>query len=96
LDKSKNVDFTNWSTYELKEDHRHRQPNQPPSDWTNVTFSMPYYANAIQFFPEHKEGNYFQREIVRYSVDKLRGEITISLIWNQPPWNLSIGWWFPN
>ena len=51
LDDPPRKDFKDWKSIHLL-GHSKRQPNQPPSDWTNFTFSIPgytSYAKAVQF-----------------------------------------------
>jgi hypothetical protein len=82
--------FTNWTYIPFKQDHSNRQPNQPPSLWTNLTFRIPYKTVAVQF----TDADHFHltQEIPYYAVDEFFGKIYVSFRWWGPPWTLYVGW----
>ena len=61
--------FTKWTCYVFNEDHRNRQPNQQPKEWTNVTFLIPDYVKMVQLIS--CKNTTITQEIPFYCVDEL-------------------------
>jgi len=82
--------FQKWSVLNMEEDHRDRQPNQPPSKWTNITLTIPWNSYAIQLT---SNTTYIVTEEIEYvGLDLLNEIIYISVAWWGKPWKLYIGW----
>lgn len=88
--------FGNWAVLKL-DDHSDCEPNQPPSDWDNVSIPLPYLGDGIQLTAVSPNSNFraigkaFPAEITFYSVDLLQGLLRFSVAWRGPPWTLFIG-----
>lgn len=79
---------TNATQLRFDADHRNRQPNQPPLEWTNVTLGMPDFTTGLQLTSNTTREAY----IPFYSVDELGRRVYVSLVWFGAHWTLSIGW----
>lgn len=69
-------------------DHSNRQPNQKPSEWTNMTFDLPGYDLSVQFTANKSS---YAEEIPYYVVDEYRGCIFVSFVWWGSSWELLVG-----
>jgi hypothetical protein len=89
--------FKNWKQIQLKENHMNRQPIQPPWEWTNLTFQLPYKTYGIQFTmfdPNNKTNSNnggYSADIQWVSFDNEWGIIYPSLVWWGRPWKLYVG-----
>jgi hypothetical protein len=71
-----------------------KQPNQPPSEWINMTFELPPWDFSIQFTHNMDSLNdTLLGEIPYYSVNEYSTyQIFVSFAtWSMAPWNLWIG-----
>jgi len=81
--------FHNWTYFEILGDHRDRQPNQPPSTWTNWTLDAPDGMQMVQLIAV----KYYASEIPYYVVDELQAKLYISFTWwGEGGWKFGISW----
>ncbi len=80
-----------WIQILFDEDHSGEAPIQPPSEWTNLTFSIPYDAYAVQLTANATQ--VVTEEVPFYAVDELFDILYASIVWWGSPWKLHVGWW---
>lgn len=86
---------TNWGSLYLEADHRDRQPNQSPSQWTNMTLKIFECAAGVQLTsqkPRTDRHIIVTEEIPFIAVNTLQNYLLISISWWGTPWTLYIGW----
>jgi len=83
--------FQNWSVVDMKEDHSDRQPNQQPSEWTNVTLNIPEMIYMLQLTANTSSS--ITEEIPYIGIDYLGEVIDVSVTWWGQPWKLYVGWY---
>jgi len=94
LQANQGGDIKKWFVIDMDQDHRHRQPNQPPWWWTNLTFNIPYNATVFQVTAIANNATKYRgydREVLLYNVDFIRGVVSLSLTWWSAPWTLYWG-----
>lgn len=90
--------FGSWCKVPLDENHSNRQPTQPPSEWSNFTFEMPYYnTDAVQLTAMNEKGEIGNNtgaegaRIINVGSFILENILQVSLTWWWKPWVLYIG-----
>lgn len=88
--------FSKWCYLNMSADHTNRQPNQPPWQWTNITFNLSGDTKAVQFTAVYQNTSkpMWNQEVPYYEVDEILGILRISVTWWYKPWILYVGWYY--
>ena len=71
-----------WTRFKLIGNHTNREPNQPPNEWTNMTFDTPPWGLSMQFTHNFDGSNdTFVADVTYYAVDDLQAKVLVSFVW---------------
>jgi hypothetical protein len=94
LDNKQLPAIETWKELPMAGNHRDRQPTQPPSEWTNLTFMIPFAATGVQLTAVDSNGTLTSggaARVNRFSIDQIRGRLKTSIIWWGTSWTLFVG-----
>lgn len=99
LGLKRKIGYDRWEELPMVQNHGYRQPNQPPRDWTNLTFEIPEHAHGVQLTAYDANGTLSFKDnthvvtadipcigIMYYDV------LYVSVVWWYSPWTLYVGW----
>lgn len=89
-----------WQGLQMQEYHNGWGTEQPPRQWYNVTFEIPYGASGVQVTAVDSNGQIMttggtSAAVAHYSHNLMRNRLQVSFVWWGAPWTAFVGWGTP-